>query len=75
MARRVSLSAVNSELRLANTGITIKVDDDDFQRSGRLRIGKAKIVWTPAVKGAKIGGSRSATKTWEQFIDFLSGNV
>jgi len=65
MARRVSLSAVNSELRLANNGVTIKVDDDAPERSGRLRIGRAKIVWTPKFKQIGFG------KTWEQLIDFL----
>jgi len=71
MARKVSLIAVNSELRLANNGVTIRVDSDDPQSSGRLRVGKAKIVWTPAIRGARIGGSRSITITWEKLIEFL----
>ena len=65
MARKVTLSAVNSELRLANTGITIKVEDDDPERSGRFKIGKAKVMWTP--KFRQIGSE----KTWEELIDFI----
>lgn len=70
MARKITLSAVNSELRLKNSGITIRVHDpDDQQRSGRLRIGRAKIVWTPRYKHA--GGKKEVVKKWEDLIDFL----
>jgi len=65
-ARKVSLSALSAELPLGYNGITIKVkDDNDPQRSGKLRIGRA-IYWTTAGKGR-----RPVKKTWEQLIDFL----
>ena len=65
MARRVTLSAVNSELRLANTGITIRIDDEEPERSGRFKIGKAKIKWTPKFKQSGF------EKTWDEVIDFF----
>lgn len=65
MARRVSLSAVNSELKLANSGMTIKVEDDNPEKSGRLRIGRATIAWTSKFKQIP------HEKTWDQLIDFL----
>ncbi len=65
MARRVTLSGVNSELRIANAGISINVVDDIPERTGRLRIGKAKIAWKPKYKQIEV------EKTWTQLIDFF----
>ncbi len=71
MARRVSLSGVNSQLGIATSGITISVVDDDDERTGRLRIGKAKIVWTPKYK--KRGGGAEKVKSWDELIAFFMG--
>ena len=65
-ARKISLKALSAELALGYNGITIDVkDDNDLERSGKLRIGRA-IYWTPAGRG-----NRPVRKTWEQLIDFL----
>jgi len=69
MGRRVTLSAVNSQLGIATAGITISVVDDAPERTGRLRIGKAKIVWTPKFKKRGRGGEKA--KSWDELIDFF----
>lgn len=66
MTRKVTLSGVNSELRIATAGISINVVDDVRERSGRLRIGKAKIAWKPKYKQIEV------EKTWAQLIDFFT---
>jgi hypothetical protein len=69
MDRKITLSAVNSELRLRTNGITLTVrDPNDQQRSGRLRIGKGIIEWTPKFKQLPKG-----RKNWDQLIEFLKG--
>jgi len=69
MAKKVSLMAVNSELRLANNGITIRIVDDQRERNGRLRIGRAIIEWKPTPGPGR--PSRPFKKTWDQIIDFM----
>jgi hypothetical protein len=64
--KRVVLSAINSELRLRTSGVTIRVNDNDPEKSGRLRIGKAKVQWIPFRKSTSKG-----EKTWEDLIDFI----
>jgi hypothetical protein len=66
VARKITLSAINNELRLATQGITIRVDGDKPDTSGRLRIGKAKIIWTPKFKQIP------REKTWDELIVFLN---
>ena len=38
--RRVVLSAINSELRLRTSGVTIRVNDNDPEKSGSLESGR-----------------------------------
>ena len=71
MARKVTINAINSELRLATNGITLRVEDDSGV-SGRLRIGKATVSWTPRGKGNVIGGRNTRSKTWAQLVHFLT---
>ena len=72
VVKKVVLNAINSELRLKNNGVTIRVvDPNDSNKSGRLTIGKATIWWTPSIKGAKIRGRLSKSKRWEELIDFF----
>jgi hypothetical protein len=66
LTRKVSLSAINSELKLANSSMTIRVQDSDDSKSGRLRIGRATITWTPKFKRTP-----RSEKTWDQFINFF----
>ena len=47
MVKKLTLSARQIELRLANTGMTIKVEDEQEGLSGRLRISKTGLRWTP----------------------------
>lgn len=63
MAKQFRLSARNMEMRPANTGVTISVEDDDEERSGKLQIAKAGVTWTP--KRAWAGGPRSIRIRWE----------
>jgi hypothetical protein len=66
-AKKVVLSAINSELRLRNSAITIRVlDPDDPQHTGRLRIGRATLKWVPKFKARPRG-----EKKWEELIDFM----
>jgi hypothetical protein len=70
---KVAIKAINSELKFKTHGITIKVDEPGEQKhSGRLTIGKAKILWTPSGKGIRIGGPQTTEKTWEELIDFFT---
>jgi hypothetical protein len=62
MARQFQLSARNMEMRLASTGFTIRVEDDNQDLSGRLQITKAGITWTP--KRAWPSGPRSVRVPW-----------
>jgi hypothetical protein len=63
MARHFILSARNIQLRLASTGVTIRVEDDNQDRSGKLQVAKTGITWTP--KRAWGGGPRSIRIIWE----------
>jgi len=70
---KVAIKAINSELKFRNRGITIAVDESGNPKlSGRLTIGKAKILWTPSGKGIRIKGSKTVEKTWEELIDFFT---
>jgi hypothetical protein len=62
MARQFQLSARNMEMRLASTGFTIRVEDDNQDLSGRLQITEAGITWTP--KRAWPSGPRSVRIPW-----------
>ncbi len=71
MPRKVALAEINSELRIKTSGITIRLKDGLPRYSGRLRIGKANLVWTPKFK--QIDGPNNHTKTWEELIEFFRG--
>jgi hypothetical protein len=62
MARQFKLSARDMEMRLASTGFTIRVEDDNQDLSGRLHITKVGITWTP--KRAWPSGPRSVRILW-----------
>ena len=62
MARQFQFSARNMEMRLASTGFTIRVEEDNQDLSGRLHITKAGITWTP--KRAWPSGPRSVRIPW-----------
>jgi len=62
MARQFKLSARDMEMRLASTGFTIRVEDNNQDLSGRLHITKVGITWTP--KRAWPSGPRSVRIQW-----------
>jgi hypothetical protein len=62
MARQFKLSARDMEMRLASTGFTIRVEEDNQDLSGRLHITKVGITWTP--KRAWPSGPRSVRILW-----------
>jgi len=62
MARQFKLSAKDMEMRVASTGFTIRMEDDNEDLSGRLQITKAGITWTP--KRAWPTGPRSVRIPW-----------
>jgi hypothetical protein len=62
MARRFKLSARDMEMRVASTGFTIRVEDDNEDLSGRLQVTKAGITWTPKRKWPS--GPRSVRIAW-----------
>ena len=64
MPRKLTLSATQIELRLANTGMTIRVEDDQGDRSGRLQVSKTGLRWTPKYKWH--GGPQSVRIAWER---------
>ena len=69
MPRKFSLNARNMELRLANTGVTIQVLDDNPDRSGRLQITRAGVTWTPKRKWQS--GPRSVRIGWDRVPDIF----
>lgn len=70
MARHFILSARNIELSLAATGVTIRVEDENPDRSGKLQVAKVGITWTP--KRAWAGGPRSIRIGWDDVPGIFS---
>jgi len=71
MAKHFSLSARNLELRLANTGVTIHMEDTTDQNlSGKLRVTKTGLTWTPKRKWEV--GPRSIRITWDDVPDVFA---
>lgn len=73
MGKQFVLSARNIELRLANTGVTIRLEDENPDRSGKLQVSKMGITWTP--KYARAPGPRSVRIPWEDVPTVFSRYV
>ena len=69
MTKKLMLNAKQIELRLANTGMTIRVEDDDDEYCGRLQISKVGLRWTP--KYAWKDGPRTVLLTWDDLPELF----
>jgi len=70
MSKRFVLTARNVELHPARTGVTIGVEDDNEELSGRLRVTQVGVTWTP--KHFVQGGPKSIRIVWRDIPKVFS---
>ena len=70
MHKKFLLTASNIELRPARTGVTIKVEEDNDELSGRLLVTQAGVTWIP--KGFKQYGPNSIRIVWPDIPNVFS---
>lgn len=61
---KISIKDLQVSMDLGNNGIELDVYDNNGDRRGDLRIGKAKLTWCKGKTALKNG----KTKTWDELI-------